>query len=149
MTICDAAPALRSSRTATAIGVDFGAALIGHCLAFEVTFQPLKSQSHFFAESFFHRSAHLFFINSDNRLLPSGVKRCPRFSARPATRWRAAAPVAPFGNIPSKAPMTSSIRLLSALSSETISAMFKLEFSSLEVVSVNTLPWHALARYNS
>jgi hypothetical protein len=78
------------------------------------------------AAFFFRRSAQRFFIISEIRLLPFAL-RCLCFG-----RWLAGSRIAlaaPFLESPSSAVMALSIRVLSAFSSETISAIVK--FSSL------------------
>jgi hypothetical protein len=74
--------------------------------------------------AFFRRSAHRFFISSDNRFLPSALKRCRFGLTLPAPTWLRAA--APLLETPSSAEMALSIRVFSARNSETICSIFKL-----------------------
>jgi hypothetical protein len=56
-------------------------------------------------EPFFLRSAHRFFIMSDNRFRPAGVRRSPFFLLREVRLGTALVPAADFGEWPSSAAM--------------------------------------------
>jgi hypothetical protein len=71
-------------------------------------------------ETFFLRSAHRFFIKSDNRLLPAGVRRLPFLLLRAARCGTALVLAADFGASPSNAAMARLSRSLSLFSSATI-----------------------------
>jgi len=77
-------------------------------------------------EPFFLFSAHRFFIMSDNRFLPAGVRRSPFFLLRMARLGTALVLAAAFGDWPSSAAIAWLSRSLSRLSSATILPVSKM-----------------------
>src|SRR4029077_8585567 len=85
-------------------------------------------------EPFFLRPAHRFFIKSDNRFLPAGVRRSPFFLLRVARLRTALVRAANCGEWPSRAAMARLSRSLSLFSSATILPVSKvLSSGSLSV----------------
>jgi hypothetical protein len=77
-------------------------------------------------EPFFLRSAHRFFIISDNRFLPARVRWSPFFLLRVTRLGTALVLVADFGDWPSSTAIALLSRSLSLLSSATILPVSKM-----------------------
>jgi hypothetical protein len=92
-------------------------------------------------EPFFLFSAHRFFIISDNRFLPAGVRRSPFFLLRVARFGTALVLAADFGSCPSSAAMALLSRSLSLFSSATILPVSKvLSFGRCSYKILSPLP---------
>jgi hypothetical protein len=91
-------------------------------------------------EPFFFRAAHRFFIRSDNRFRPAGVRRSPFLLLRVARLGTARVLAPDCGEWPSSAAMARLSRSLSLFSSATILPVSKVLSSSKIFSSPPSLP---------